>query len=158
MPEEPEEKNQMELAIKANNLKSHKAPLSGPDSAHDLQKDPQRDPQMDLQKILAPDQLQTVAKPIKIRMAYKAVVFCFSVITLSWFFEGMRQCKETASAQGLAYLLGGTLLTLFWVGTQGFFIYCEERSKGMPTRKIAVFDKWYLFLIAKQKGDYSNRG
>ena len=96
--------------------------------------------------------------PIKIRFVYKAILFCFSTVTLSWFFEGMRQCKETASPEGLAYLLGGTILTLLLVALQGFFIYCEERSKGLRTRKIAFFDKWYEHLVSKQKGDYTNRG
>ncbi len=73
---------------------------------------------------------QASARTIKVRLALKAAVFCFSVVTLSWFFEGMRECKEMASAQGLGYLIGGTVLTLLLICLQGFFIYCEERSKG----------------------------
>lgn len=122
----------MESAIKANNLKPGNAPLSGQYSAGDNALD---------------------AAPIKIKFALKAVVFCFSVVTLSWIFEGLRQCKGEATPQGLAYLLGGIVLTLLLVVMQGFFIYCEERSKGARTRKIALFDKWYLFLTSKQKGD-----
>ncbi|MBS1998405.1 MAG: hypothetical protein JSS86_18905 [Cyanobacteria bacterium SZAS LIN-2] len=96
--------------------------------------------------------------PLKIRFAFKAIAFCCSVVTLSWFFEGMRQCKESVSFEGGVTLLGGTVLTLLLVGLQGFFIYCEERSKGLRTRKIALFDKWYVQLASKQKGDNTNRG
>src|ERR1700733_11118268 len=139
MPEGPEEKSEMESAVKANNLKSGNAPLSGRNLAQDLSKDSSQ--------VLLKGQDQGNASPIKINMALKVVVFSFSVVTLSWFFEGMRQCKDAATPQGLSYLIGGTLLTLLLVGLQAFFIYCEERSKGLRTRQVALFDKWYLLLV-----------
>src|SRR5208283_2153171 len=121
MPEGTEEKNDMQSAVKAHNLKADMGPLSGPDLRQDLA----QNQTPEISKIQGQG-----ANPVKIRFAFKAVEFCFSVVTLSWFFEGMRQCKDAASPQGLSYLVGGTVLTLFLVGLQAFFIYCEERSKG----------------------------
>jgi hypothetical protein len=135
MPEGPREKNDMESAVKANN------------------QNPGQDLLPDLSGQAGPS-----ASPLKISMTLKVVLFCFSVVTLSWFFEGARQCKDAATPQGLSYLIGGTLLTLLLVFLQAFLIYCEERAKGRRTRKIALFDKWYGFLVSKQKGDYTNRG
>jgi hypothetical protein len=151
---EPDEKNEMESAVKANNLKAGNAQVSehhlGPDRLQDISSDLSRD--------LLKNPGQGGTTPLKISMVLKVVAFCFSVVTLSWFFEGMRQCKAAATPEGLCYLLGGTLLTILLVAVQAFFVYCEERSKNSRTRKIALFDKWYVFLTSKQKGDYTNRG
>jgi hypothetical protein len=96
--------------------------------------------------------------PIKIKWPLKLFLFCLSSFTLSLFFEGMRQCKESLTVGGGFILALGTLTTLALLLLQGFFMYCEERSKGNRTRKIALFDKWYLQLVSKQKGDSTNRG
>jgi len=142
MPEGPDEKKHMESAASINQIKADNAQISESYAAVGQ---------------VGNEEARSSA-PLKIRFVYKAILFCFSTVTLSWFFEGLRQCKESASPQGLAFLIGGTVLTLLLVGLQGFFIYCEERSKGLRTRKIALFDKWYLHLVSKQKGDYTNRG
>jgi len=106
-----------------------------------------------------------VDKPLKIRFSFKALAFCASVVTLSWFFEGTRMIKDGPTVEGVATLAGGTVLTSLLVVVQGFFIYCEERSKGLRTRNIALFDKGYKKyvqlaskLTSKDKGDNTNRG
>jgi len=157
MPEGPEEKSEMESAVKANNLKAGNAQLSEQYLAQDLAKASSQGHAKDSSQALLNGQVQGSASQIKINLALKVVVFCSSVVTLSWFFEGTRQCKDAATPQGLSYLIGGTLLTLLLVALQAFFIYCEERSKGLRTRKVALFDKWYLLLVSKQEGDYTNR-
>ncbi len=137
----------MASAAQAHNLNAGTAPHSGAEPAHNGAQ----------ARANAADS-NPENKQMKVNFLLKVAAFCLSVVTLSWFFEGMRQCKEVASAQGLAYLIGGTVFTLLLVFLQGFFIYCEERSKGRHTRSIALFDKWYLSLTSKQKGDYTNRG
>ena len=130
MPEGPEETKSMESAVRANANNSMPAHL---------------------------EQGADGASPLKIRMALKVLVFCCSTVTLSWFFEGLRQCKEVSGIQGPAVLIAGAITTLALVALQGFFIYCEERSKGRHTRKIALFDSWYE-ILTKNKGDSTNRG
>jgi hypothetical protein len=130
MPEGPEEKKSMESAVRANANNSNPA----------------------LTELGAGG-----ASPLKIRMVLKVFVFCCSTVTLSWFFEGLRQCKEVPGLQGPVVLAVGAILTLALVALQGFFIYCEERSKGGHTRKIALFDSWYE-ILTKKKGDSTNRG
>ena len=73
--------------------------------------------------------------------------------------------KDGPTVEGVITLVGGTVLTLLLVVVQGFFIYCEERSKGLRTRNIALFDKGYKRyvqlaspLTSKDKGDNTNRG
>jgi len=104
--------------------------------------------------------VQGEVKPLKIRFGFKALAFCASVVSLSWFFEGTRMIKDGPTVEGVCTLLGGTVLTLLLLGVMAFFIYCEERSKGLRTRNIGLFDKWYVQLASqsKDKGDNTNRG
>lgn len=143
MREETSEYRDMASAARAHNLNAGTAPLDGVNQACEAA----------CAKTGPAIENGAQNKQIRVNLFLKATAFCFSVVTLSWFFEGLRQCKEVASPQGLAYLIGGTVCTLLLVVLQGFFIYCEERSKGRQTRSIALFEKWYLSLTSKQKGD-----
>jgi len=94
------------------------------------------------------------ARPtFKIKLALKLVAFIFSVITLSWFFEGTRQIQNGLSLSAVAYVLAGSVLTVALIGVQAFFIYAEEKSKNDGTRKIPLFDKIYYKLAGVNKGD-----
>ncbi|HEY9786165.1 MAG TPA: hypothetical protein V6D17_12230 [Candidatus Obscuribacterales bacterium] len=77
----------------------------------------------------------------KVRFAFKAVAFIAAVITLSWFFEGMREIGKEVSLVGVAYLFFGTTLTILLLLIQGYWIYIEEKSKGTLVKKIKLFDK-----------------
>ncbi|MBI5172642.1 MAG: hypothetical protein SFV17_21780 [Candidatus Obscuribacter sp.] len=92
----------------------------------------------------------------KVKLSLKLAVFVMATITLSWFFEGWRQVSEAPTLAGLAYLFGGTTLTIVLVSLYGFFMYAEERSKGGRTRNIPLFDRWYRHLT--KQGDKTNRG
>lgn len=80
---------------------------------------------------------------LKIKFVYKFFAFVFSVVALSWFFEGTRQIQLGLSLSAIVYLLVGSLLTVALIGVQAFFIYAEEKSKDSRTRKIPLFDLIY---------------
>jgi len=83
------------------------------------------------------------APPFKIKLALKLVAFIFSVITLSWFFEGAREIQNGLTLPAVAYLVAGGVFTVVLIGVQAFFIYAEEKSKDSRTRKIPLFDRVY---------------
>lgn len=85
----------------------------------------------------------TVNKGLKIKFVYKLFAFAFSVVALSWFFEGTRQIQAGLSLSAIVYILVGSLLTVALIGVQAFFIYAEEKSKDSRTRKIPLFDPIY---------------
>lgn len=94
----------------------------------------------------------------KVKLALKLVAFVFSVITLSWFFEGTRQIQNGLSLSAVAYVIAGSVLTVALIGVQAFFIYAEEKSKNDGTRKIPLFDKIYykLATVNKSAGEKSS--
>ena len=85
----------------------------------------------------------SVKKGLKIKFVYKFLAFAFSVVALSWFFEGTRQIQAGLSLSAIVYILVGSLLTVALIGVQAFFIYAEEKSKDRRTRKIPLFDPIY---------------
>ncbi len=85
----------------------------------------------------------SVNKGLKIKFVYKLFAFAFSVVALSWFFEGTRQIQAGLSLSAIVYILVGSLLTVALIGVQAFFIYAEEKSKDSRTRKIPLFDPIY---------------
>ncbi len=87
--------------------------------------------------------ISSVNRRLKIKFVYKFFAFVFSVIALSWFFEGTRQIQLGLSVSAIVYLLVGSLLTVALIGVQAFFIYAEEKSKDSRTRKIPLFDPIY---------------
>ncbi|MFA7338402.1 MAG: hypothetical protein WC028_16570 [Candidatus Obscuribacterales bacterium] len=84
-----------------------------------------------------------VNRRLKIKFVYKFFAFVFSVVALSWFFEGTRQIQAGLSLSAIVYILVGSLLTVALIGVQAFFIYAEEKSKDSRTRKIPLFDPIY---------------
>lgn len=84
-----------------------------------------------------------VNRRLKIKFVYKFFAFAFSVVALSWFFEGTRQIQAGLSLSAIVYILVGSLLTVALIGVQAFFIYAEEKSKDSRTRKIPLFDPIY---------------
>ena len=84
-----------------------------------------------------------VNRRLKIKFVYKLFAFAFSVVALSWFFEGTRQIQAGLSLSAIVYILVGSLLTVALIGVQAFFIYAEEKSKDSRTRKIPLFDPIY---------------
>ena len=88
-------------------------------------------------------------KPIKkVRLAYKAAAFIAAVITLSWFFEGTRQVGQSVNLQSVGILAAGTVLTMFLLAVQAFWMYVEEKSKGTLTKRIKMFDSIEVSLEA----------
>lgn len=87
--------------------------------------------------------MTSINKRLKIKFVYKFFAFVFSVVALSWFFEGTRQIQLGLSLSAIVYLLVGSLLTVALIGVQAFFIYAEEKSKDNRTRKIPLFDVIY---------------
>ncbi|CAN5196736.1 hypothetical protein BH11CYA1_BH11CYA1_27620 [soil metagenome] len=97
----------------------------------------------------------TANKRLKIKFVYKFFAFVFSVVALSWFFEGTRQIQAGLSVSAIVYVLAGSLVTVGLIGVQAFFIYAEEKSKDNRTRKIRLFDSIYerLSQTTKKNGD-----
>ncbi len=93
---------------------------------------------------------------LKIKFVYKFFAFVFSVVALSWFFEGTRQMQAGLSVSAIVYVLAGSLLTVALIGLQAFFIYAEEKSKDNRTRKIRLFDAVYERLTRPSCSDKSN--
>lgn len=93
---------------------------------------------------------------LKIKFVYKFFAFVFSVVALSWFFEGTRQMQAGLSVSAIVYVLAGSLLTVALIGVQAFFIYAEEKSKDNRTRKIRLFDAVYERLTRPSCRDKSD--
>lgn len=93
---------------------------------------------------------------LKIKFVYKFFAFVFSVVALSWFFEGTRQMQAGLSVSAIVYVLAGSLLTVALIGLQAFFIYAEEKSKDNRTRKIRLFDAVYERLTRPSCSDKSD--
>ncbi len=93
---------------------------------------------------------------LKIKFVYKFFAFVFSVVALSWFFEGTRQMQAGLSVSAIVYVLAGSLLTVALIGLQAFFIYAEEKSKDNRTRKIRLFDAVYERLTRPTCSDKSD--
>ena len=93
---------------------------------------------------------------LKIKFVYKFFAFVFSVVALSWFFEGTRQMQAGLSVSAIVYVLAGSLLTVALIGVQAFFIYAEEKSKDNRTRKIRLFDAVYERLTRPTCSDKSD--
>ena len=111
------------------------------------------------------------ASRFKVKFGVKLMLFSFSVLALSWFFEGSRQIRESVDFSSVGYLSAGIVLTLALLIVQAFLIYAEERSKGTRTRNIPFFGKLYDRYVAAKleaqssgqnihviEGDKTNRG
>jgi hypothetical protein len=92
------------------------------------------------------------ASSFKVKFGVKLMLFTFSVVALSWFFEGSRQIQQTVNFSSVGYLVAGVVLTLALVLVQAFLIYAEERAKGTRTRNIPFFDKLYVQYVAGRAG------
>lgn len=77
---------------------------------------------------------------VKVKFAYKLVVFTGAVIALSWFFEGWRQVNHALTAGSVGILVLGTVTTLLFVGIHAYWIYFEEKSKGTLRKRIGLFE------------------
>lgn len=77
------------------------------------------------------------------RSHVKALVFILTIISLSWFFEGLRQIQQSFSLPHIGLLLIGILATVLLVGVQSYWIYLEEKSKGTLKRRIQFFETLY---------------
>lgn len=105
---------------------------------------------------LASSSTNAASKRLKIKFVYKFFAFVFSVVALSWFFEGTRQIQAGLSVSAIVYVLAGSLLTVALIGVQAFFIYAEEKSKDNRTRKIRLFDSIYERLNRPANTDEKN--
>jgi hypothetical protein len=97
------------------------------------------------------------SRRLKIKFVYKFFAFVFSVVALSWFFEGTRQMQAGLSVSAIVYVLAGSLFTVALIGVQAFFIYAEEKSKDNRTRKIPLFDAIYERLTRPSCSDKSDQ-
>jgi hypothetical protein len=89
------------------------------------------------------------SRPLKVKFQVKVLALVLSVISLSWFFEGMRQIKQSVSPGHIALLVASVLSTFLLLWVQAFWIYLEEKSKGTLKKKVAHFDKMEDWLKAK---------
>jgi hypothetical protein len=80
------------------------------------------------------------ARPLKVKFQLKVAAFILSIVSLSWFFEGMRQMKESTSLGHVALLMVAAVVTLALLWVQAFWIYLEEKSKGTLKKQVAHFD------------------
>lgn len=94
----------------------------------------------------------------KIKLPVKLSIFVAATITLSWFFEGWRQVNNEPTLVACSILAAGTLATLALLGLYAFFIYAEERSRGCRTRKIPLFDKWYVQYCQRRVHSSTSEG
>jgi hypothetical protein len=85
--------------------------------------------------------------------APKLAAFAASVVSLSWFFAGWRAINESTALSGWLLLAGGTLLTLFLIGLQGYWIYFEEKQKGTLKRRVELFEKIHVRLNKNAEGE-----
>ena len=85
-------------------------------------------------------------RPLKVKFQVKALALVLSVISLSWFFEGMRQIKQSVSVGHVVLLVAAVLSTVMLLWIQAFWIYLEEKSKGSLKKKVAHFDKMEHWL------------
>src|SRR5262249_9338457 len=92
---------------------------------------------------------QLKARTLKVKFQAKALALVLSIISLSWFFEGTRRLKESASLENLALLGVAAVVTVFLLMMQAFWIYLEEKSKGSLKRNIATFERIEAWLKAR---------
>jgi hypothetical protein len=78
---------------------------------------------------------------LKVKFQVKLVAFAAATLSLSLFFEGMRQVGHEPSFEHFLLLIAGTVLTALLIWVQAFWIYVEEKSKGSLTKKVVHFDK-----------------
>jgi hypothetical protein len=80
-------------------------------------------------------------RPLKVKFQAKAVALVLSVLSLSWFFEGVRQLKQSPDVGHIAFLVVPVLATLLLLWVQAFWIYIEEKSKGTLKKTVVHFDR-----------------
>jgi hypothetical protein len=90
--------------------------------------------------------LNAPGKILKIKFQVKALALVFSVLSLSWFFEGVRQIKTGVTFGHCVLLLSATVLTLALLWIQAFWIYLEEKSKGTLKKTVVHFDRLEQWL------------
>lgn len=69
------------------------------------------------------------------------------------FFAGWREINTEFGTTACVTLASGTLMTLFLVALQSYWIYFEEKNKGTLQRKIPLFDAIHSFVDKRMSGN-----
>jgi len=109
------------------------------------------------------DSLATDSSTLKVKFAFKALAFCASVVTLSWFFEGWRRIHTAvdlgSTVLATSILVAGVVVTSLLIVVQAFWIYIEEKQKGSCVRRLELFEKLYSFFVQRKRAaGISKRG
>jgi hypothetical protein len=83
---------------------------------------------------------------LNIHISIKTAAFIASVIFLSWSFAGYHAIRQAATGANFCIFFGAVFGTMLVLAVQGYWIYEEEKEKGTLKRKIALFDRIYLWL------------
>ena len=80
-------------------------------------------------------------RTLKVKFQAKAVALVLSILSLSWFFEGVRHWKQSPDLGHAAFLVVPVLTTLLLLWVQAFWIYIEEKSRGTLRKTVVHFDR-----------------
>jgi hypothetical protein len=100
-------------------------------------------------KMNTSEKTTTQGSTLKVKFQFKALALTLSVVSLSWFFEALRQLKTGVNFQHVALLIVAVAATLFLLWIQAFWIYLEEKSKGTLKKEVALFDRLENWLRAR---------
>jgi hypothetical protein len=81
------------------------------------------------------------ASPLKVKFQVKMAALVLSILSLSWFFEGVRNLKQSPDLTHIVFLVFPVVLTLFLLWVQAYWIYIEEKSKGSLKKTVVHFDR-----------------
>lgn len=89
------------------------------------------------------------ASPLKVKFQVKIAALVLSILSLSWFFEGIRNLKQSLDFTHIIFLVFPVISTLFLLWVQAYWIYIEEKSKGRLKKTVVHFDRIEEWLNAK---------
>lgn len=81
------------------------------------------------------------SRPLKVKFQAKATALVLSILSLSWFFEGVRHLKQSPDLGHMLFLVVPVLSTLLLLWVQAYWIYIEEKSKGTLKKTVVHFDR-----------------
>ena len=81
------------------------------------------------------------ARPLKVKFQAKVVALVLSILSLSWFFEGVRHLKQSPDLGHMLFLIVPVFSTLLLLWVQAYWIYIEEKSKGTLKKTVVHFDR-----------------
>jgi len=99
------------------------------------------------------------ATAYRVSTPVKVAGFVGAVITLSWFFQGCRDCAESVTFPHVFTMFAGITLTLVLLMVQGYWVYIEEKLKGTLRKRIGLYERIYerSALYKRINGDTGER-